>query len=48
MHAYRGHAKPKPGYITGHEGAGIVQEVGSEVKKFKVGDYVVPQFNASW
>ncbi|RFU28953.1 hypothetical protein B7463_g7394, partial [Scytalidium lignicola] len=47
LHAYRGHAKPSPGYITGHEGAGIVDQVGVDVKKFKKGDYVVVPFTAT-
>lgn len=48
LHAYRGHAKPSPGYITGHEGAGIVHQVGADVKNFKKGDYVVVPFTATW
>ncbi len=31
----------KPGTILGHEGVGIVEQVGSEVKNFKKGDRVV-------
>lgn len=37
-----------PGYICGHEGAGIVQEAGPDVKDFKVGDYVVATFTTNW
>jgi D-arabinose 1-dehydrogenase-like Zn-dependent alcohol dehydrogenase len=38
----------QPGYITGHEGYGVVQEVGSQVKKFKKGDRVIAPFLTSW
>lgn len=50
LHRYRGHSRGnlEPGYITGHEGAGIVHEVGSAVKSFKKGDYVVVPFTTSW
>jgi len=42
LHMVRGTmAGMKDGTILGHEAVGIVQEVGSEVKKFKVGDRVV-------
>ena len=47
LHAYRGHVPAPPGYITGHEGAGLVKEVGSAVKKFKVGDYIVTPFTSA-
>ncbi len=30
--------------ILGHEGAGIVEKVGSEVKNFEVGDHVILSF----
>ncbi|HYE63188.1 MAG TPA: zinc-dependent alcohol dehydrogenase [Phycisphaerales bacterium] len=33
-----------PGYVVGHEPMGIVEEVGSEVRKFKKGDRVVIPF----
>ena len=32
--------KAKPGTIVGHEFVGVVQEIGEEVKKFRVGDRV--------
>lgn len=47
LHAYRGHVKSPPGYITGHEGAGFVKEIGSGVKNFKVGDYIVTPFTSA-
>lgn len=31
----------KPGTILGHEGVGVIQEVGPSVKKFKKGDHVI-------
>ena len=31
----------KPGTILGHEGVGVVEEVGADVRNFKVGDRVV-------
>ncbi|KAF9893415.1 hypothetical protein FE257_010727 [Aspergillus nanangensis] len=49
LHRYRGHSKinMEPGYICGHEGMGIVCEVGSAVQKFKKGDQVVAPFTIS-
>ena len=32
--------------ILGHEGAGIVEAIGSDVRKVKVGDHVVMSFNS--
>lgn len=32
--------------VYGHEGAGVVEKVGSQVKKLKVGDHVVMSFNS--
>lgn len=47
LHFYRGHLKAPPGFICGHEFVGIVDEVGSAVKKCVVGEeYVVPFFTA--
>jgi threonine dehydrogenase-like Zn-dependent dehydrogenase len=37
----------KPGDVLGHEPMGIVEEVGSEVKKLRKGDRVVIPFNVS-
>lgn len=31
----------KPGTILGHEGVGVIHEIGSSVKKFKKGDHVI-------
>ena len=36
-----GDYKHKPGLIFGHEGVGVVEEVGEEVKKFRPGDRVI-------
>jgi threonine dehydrogenase-like Zn-dependent dehydrogenase len=41
LHFYRRHMKVPPGFIVGHEFTGIVDEVGGEVRGFKVGDEVV-------
>jgi len=50
LHRYRGHSKinMEPGYVCGHEGMGVVHEVGSEVKIFKKGDRVIAPFTISW
>ena|SRR5579859_2558680 len=41
MHAYRGfHPFRRPPVVLGHEGAGVVIEVGSAIKDFAVGDRV--------
>ncbi|RSL90292.1 hypothetical protein CEP51_000808 [Fusarium floridanum] len=49
LHRYRGHSKSnmQPGYVCGHEGIGIVHEIGSEVKKFAKGDRVIVPFLVS-
>ncbi|KAK5189712.1 hypothetical protein LTR20_009275 [Exophiala xenobiotica] len=44
LHFYRGHQKMEPDCICGHEFVGHVQEVGSSVKNFKVGQKVVCTF----
>lgn len=45
LHVYRGHqASPAEGYIMGHEFTGMVEEVGSSIKNFKVGDQIVSPF----
>lgn len=31
----------KPGTILGHEGVGVVEELGSDVRNFKIGDHGV-------
>jgi threonine dehydrogenase-like Zn-dependent dehydrogenase len=42
LHTVRGtQSQVKPGTILGHEGVGIVEQVGSDVKNVKVGDRVV-------
>jgi threonine dehydrogenase-like Zn-dependent dehydrogenase len=41
---YRGLDDWKPGWRTGHEWMGIVEEVGSEVQNVRPGDYVVAPF----
>jgi threonine dehydrogenase-like Zn-dependent dehydrogenase len=44
LHVYRGHQKSGTDFIMGHEFTGHVHEVGSEVKKLKIGDHVVTPF----
>lgn len=46
LSVYRGIYEAKDNVVLGHEYNGIVAEVGGEVSKVKVGDYVVSQ--ASW
>lgn len=42
LHSVRGTIPGyKPGTVLGHEGVGIVEQIGSEVKNFKVGDRVI-------
>lgn len=42
LHSVRGTIPGyKPGTVLGHEGVGVVEQVGSEVKKFKLGDRVI-------
>ncbi|MRX74037.1 alcohol dehydrogenase catalytic domain-containing protein [Bacillus lacus] len=48
LHLYQGNMPPlSKDYIIGHEPMGIVEEVGPEVTKVKVGDRVVIPFNVS-
>jgi threonine dehydrogenase-like Zn-dependent dehydrogenase len=39
---YRGHRDYKPGWRTGHEPMGIVEDVGGEVWSLEAGDRVLP------
>ncbi|HVV72269.1 MAG TPA: alcohol dehydrogenase catalytic domain-containing protein, partial [Verrucomicrobiae bacterium] len=42
LHMIRGTVSPmRPGTILGHEGVGVVQELGNDVRNFKKGDRVV-------
>ena len=42
LHSVRGTIPGyKPGTVLGHEGIGIVEQIGSEVKNFKIGDRVI-------
>src|SRR5436309_9477719 len=43
----RGYAPLPPPMILGHEGVGIVEEVGSEVARVAVGDRVIGSFVAA-
>ncbi|QOR36345.1 alcohol dehydrogenase catalytic domain-containing protein [Clostridium sp. 'deep sea'] len=40
VHIIEGVIPTKPGFVLGHEYVGVIEEVGSEVKKFKIGDRV--------
>jgi threonine dehydrogenase-like Zn-dependent dehydrogenase len=41
---YRGENEIKPGTPIGHEAIGVVEEVGSEVRSFSAGDFVIVPF----
>jgi 2-desacetyl-2-hydroxyethyl bacteriochlorophyllide A dehydrogenase len=47
MHILHGHTPMNPGAVLGHEFVGVVEEIGSEVKRFKPGDRVVSSFFTS-
>ena len=47
MHFFHGKAPLSPGDILGHEGMGIVERVGSEVRRFAPGDRVVLSFDVA-
>jgi 2-desacetyl-2-hydroxyethyl bacteriochlorophyllide A dehydrogenase len=47
LHIYHGNVPFSPGEPIGHEFVGVVEEVGSEVQRFKPGDRVVSAFYAS-
>src|SRR5947199_9133615 len=40
----RGYVPVPPGMVLGHEGAGLVREVGAEVSRVKKGDRVIASF----
>lgn len=41
LHTYKGELRSVPPIVLGHEGAGIIEEVGPGVTKFKAGDPVI-------
>ncbi|MFN2543783.1 MAG: zinc-binding dehydrogenase [Actinomycetota bacterium] len=45
LHFYTGKAPLSPGDVIGHEGMGVVEEVGPGVRRFKPGDRVVMSFD---
>ena len=47
LHTMRGELRTAPPLVLGHEGAGVVQEVGAEVTRVKAGDHVVYNWLAS-
>src|SRR5229473_3563415 len=47
LHILHGHTPMNEGAVLGHEFVGVVEEVGSEVKRFKPGDRVVSSFFTS-
>ncbi len=47
LHAYHGRIPMSAGELLGHEFVGVVEEAGSEVKRFKPGDRVVASFYTS-
>ena len=44
LHILHGHTPMNDGAVLGHEFVGVVEEVGSEVRRFKPGDHVVSSF----
>ncbi|RDW76944.1 hypothetical protein BP6252_04997 [Coleophoma cylindrospora] len=47
LHVFRGHQKSTAGFIMGHEFTGVVEAVGSDIKNFEKGDYIVSPFTVS-
>jgi threonine dehydrogenase-like Zn-dependent dehydrogenase len=47
LHILHGHTPMNTGAVLGHEFVGVVEAVGSEVKRFKAGDHVVSSFFTS-
>ncbi len=47
LHIYHGHTPMNAGAVLGHEFVGVVEDAGSEVKRFKSGDRVVASFFTS-
>jgi len=45
---FRGLEPATPGFVLGHEFAGIVVAAGKDVRTVKVGDKVVAPFTVSW
>src|SRR2546427_3639384 len=45
LHFYTGKAPLSPGDVIGHEGMGVIEAVGPEVRRFKPGDRVVMSFD---
>src|SRR5947208_2256360 len=45
LHFYTGKAPLSPGDVIGHEGMGVIEEVGTEVRRFRPGDRVVMSFD---
>ncbi|KAJ5678632.1 hypothetical protein N7462_006876 [Penicillium macrosclerotiorum] len=48
LHMYRGHQKTTTGHIMGHEFIGTVENVGSAISRFKVGQKVMSIFSPMW
>src|ERR1700719_862831 len=47
LHIFHGHTPMNQGAVLGHEFVGVIEDVGSEVKRFKPGDRVVASFFTS-
>src|SRR3979411_3550752 len=48
MHILHGHTPMNQGAVLGHEFVGVVEEAGSEVKRFKAGDRRGLSLFTSW
>ncbi|KAH8697579.1 chaperonin 10-like protein [Talaromyces proteolyticus] len=48
LHMYRGHQETTTGHIMGHEFIGTVEEIGTAVRRFSIGQKVMSIFSPMW